>query len=321
MKSPLFEQSAGALAALLAGVPKTPYDTAYADLYTINCVGGQVLRYTNSDVDISDLSGNVWIHGAVRVDDPSKRALAHWAVGVPVDKWVVYFYPRTVDALTGAADPDKIGSIPFAQACRGGALDNALVTVDRAWIVPPIMLPAVLKPVGAYRIFTGTIGEVDVGYGVCVLNIDSLTSLLNTQMPVNLFQYGCAHTLFGPGCNNSGSLPAASFAQNAAVTSSALSPPTITAAALAIPGGSATYALGKIQITDGPNKNFWRMIIAWDAGTKTMTLSAPFPFTLSAGDPFTAYPGCDKTKATCTLFANLLNYGGEPDIPVPESSF
>jgi hypothetical protein len=45
----------------------------------------------------------------------------------------------------------------------------------------------------------------------------------------------------------------------------------------------------------------------------------PLPFVPNAGDAFLIYPGCDKTRATCTTkFGNRGNYGGEDLIPVPE---
>jgi hypothetical protein len=61
------------------------------------------------------------------------------------------------------------------------------------------------------------------------------------------------------------------------------------------------------------------MIKSFD-GT-VMSLIAPFPFTVAVGDAFTAYPGCDKTVNTCTVkFSNLVNFGGEDNIPKPETA-
>jgi uncharacterized phage protein (TIGR02218 family) len=51
------------------------------------------------------------------------------------------------------------------------------------------------------------------------------------------------------------------------------------------------------------------------------TLLNPLPLVPSAGDAFTAYPGCDKTQATCTTkFANLGAFRGFPFIPQPETA-
>jgi len=46
------------------------------------------------------------------------------------------------------------------------------------------------------------------------------------------------------------------------------------------------------------------------------------PFAPAAGDVFTAYPGCDKTQATCASpkFSNLVNFEGFPYVPAPETA-
>jgi hypothetical protein len=51
-------------------------------------------------------------------------------------------------------------------------------------------------------------------------------------------------------------------------------------------------------------------------------MSKNLGFVPAPGDTFIAYPGCDKTQSTCSgKFSNLVNFGGSPYIPVPETSF
>ena len=87
---------------------------------------------------------------------------------------------------------------------------------------------------------------------------------------------------------------------------------------LPAPTGSGTYSLGTLQFTSGLNNNFWANIVQWD-GQSTLSLLQPLPYVPQPGDQFVAYPGCDKTKATCLLFSNGPQFGGEEYIPTPET--
>ena len=92
----------------------------------------------------------------------------------------------------------------------------------------------------------------------------------------------------------------------------------VTVNGLPVPSGSATYTLGTLQFTSGLNIGLWGFIVNWD-GQSTLSLLEPMPFDVLPGDYFIAYPGCDKTLATCTAFGNAPQFGGEPFIPVPET--
>ena len=56
------------------------------------------------------------------------------------------------------------------------------------------------------------------------------------------------------------------------------------------------------------------------SGVTTFTLIAPMPFPVLAGDTFTAYPGCDKKYSTCGTWGNQANFGGQDQIPAPETA-
>jgi uncharacterized phage protein (TIGR02218 family) len=73
--------------------------------------------------------------------------------------------------------------------------------------------------------------------------------------------------------------------------------------------------------TSGANAKLSRAIRQYTGVSGGMTLIAPMPFAVAAGDAFTAYPGCDKQMATCSSkFSNLINFGGQPFIPSPETA-
>lgn len=47
----------------------------------------------------------------------------------------------------------------------------------------------------------------------------------------------------------------------------------------------------------------------------SLTLFESAPYFIELGDTFTATRGCDKTRETCKSFSNVVNFGGEPDLP------
>jgi len=317
MKAALWEASSGALLALLFPATRAPAADcfAYFDLYTITCSAGPVLRYTTCDRDVG-YGGTVWSGRTVRVDPAGQRtALFHAKVGLDVDTWQASLFPRPRDEATGAAYPDMIGSTPWLAAAAAGALDGAQVTVDRAYFALPMpaLQVAALTPVGVLRLFVGVAGEVDLGRSGASISVSSHLELLNVQMPRNLFQAPCAHTLFDAGCG----LTAASFAVS--TTCSNGSTRYVLVSSAAAPGGSSgTFTLGRVVFTSGLNDGFARAVRVWDGSTFALTV--PFPFDVAAGDTFIAYPGCDKQFSTCGAFANQVNFGGQPFIPAPETA-
>jgi hypothetical protein len=313
LKTPLYEISPGALSSLLA-----TRSFVLADLYTFTLAGGgAVLRYTTADQDMG-YSGVTWTHGGPLFDqnpNGGSRSTGHWKLGLDVDTWQCTIIPRPVDAYTGAAYPDAIGGTPWLAAARAGALDGAVVTVDRAYLPawPSLPLSGPVAPTGVVNIFTGRVATVDLGRSMCVVSLNSHLELLDTAMPRRLFQPGCINTLFDGGCT----LVAASFA--VAGTVSADTSSNVLLSSVSPPGSSSgTFALGRVVIGSGLNAGFSRSVRSWSAGT--FTLLSPFPFPVAAGATLTAYPGCDKTLATCNAFGNAANFGGTPYVPIPETA-
>lgn len=282
-------------------------------LYTITLFSGEVLRYTDADVDITD-GTNVWSSQGPKIDNAQSKITGHWKIGVDVDTWATYIMPRPLDLITGETFPDKIGTIPWLEAAVGGALDDADVAIDRAYLdawPTPWKKTVPVEPTGIVRIFTGTMAAVDIGRTYAILNINSLLDRLATETPRNLYQSQCRHTLFDSGCQ----LVADDFKVEGTVGNG-----TSTNAVLTdLPQVAGYFDLGRIVMTSGKNNTFSRQIRSWDG--MTLRLIAPFPFPLVAGDTFNIYPGCDKMKSTCTdKFDNLENYGGQDFIPAPETS-
>jgi hypothetical protein len=291
VKTPIYEVSSGAALALIFNSSR---QFAAFDLYSFTLTTGQVLRYTSCDQDIA-YGGTNWSSKGVRIDTDQAKALAHWKVGLDVDTWQVVLFPRNRDELSGAAYPDTIGTQPWLAAANAGALDGAVVTVDRAYFPLPVPAATALAPTGVYRIFAGRVAEVDVGRSGTVVNINSHLELLNIEMPRNLYQAPCHYTLFDQRCT----LGNASFAVAGTVQPGSTQGSIVTG--LGNPPGSGTYALGRVIFTGGANMGFGRAIRSWSGGI--IGLLAPFYFPIAAGDPFTIYPGCNKLLATCQSFA------------------
>lgn len=309
MKPVKYETSTGALMALLA-----TRSFVMADLYTILLAGGGTpLRYTTADTDIA-YGGNTWVHNGPQFDQAGTRAVGHWKLGLDTDTWHCTIAPRSVDPVTGATYPDKIGSTPWLAAALAGALDGAVVLVDRVYLPawPPMPRPIAIAPTGVVNIFTGRVATVDIGRSAAVISLNSHLELLDQQMPINLYQAGCSHVLFDAGC----ALTAAAFAVTG--TASAASTSQTILSSLAQPSGSGTYAMGRLAFTSGANAGFARSVRSWTPGI--FTLLSPFPFAVAAGDALVGYPGCDRQLATCNMFGNAINFGGEPYIPPPETA-
>lgn len=304
-----------------------------ADLYTLELSDGTILRYTTADVDVAvaiDVFGaditdvftltdifdsDTWSSQGALFDDTASPATAHWKTGLDVDTWQVRVVPRARDPFTDTDFPDMIGSTPWLAAAAGGFLDGAVMTVERAFLAawPTPWVPTVpANSTGKIVVFIGRMAAVDVGRSYAILNANDYRELLTMAMPRNLYQSGCRFTLFDSGCT----LVAATFGVNGSVL--AVNGNEITTN---IPGATGYYDLGRIMMTSGANDGFGRQVRSWSQPSQKIKMIAPFYFDVEVGDTFTIYPGCDKTMDTCnTTFANLLNFGGQPFIPAPETA-
>lgn len=85
--------------------------------------------------------------------------------------------------------------------------------------------------------------------------------------------------------------------------------------------GEYLTGMGAVMNDSMENNNIKRSVRAYNytSSTPTFVLSRPTPFTLVPGDGFFIMPGCDKSTDTCeTKFNNLINFGGEPDLPTAD---
>lgn len=263
-----------------------------ADLLTLTTLGGTVYRYTKADKDIT-YGGNTFSAGDVLF----KRGRTRVVIGVEVDELELTFYAKSTNLL---------GGVPFLHAVHNRALDGADILLERAFA--PTWSDSVT---GTLIMFGGRCGPFALGRaGGARVKVKSDLTLLNIEIPRNLYQPGCLHTLFDTGCGIT------KAALGAATTAASGSTRQVLNCSLAQAAGY--FDQGTITFTSGANNGVTRNVKSYTPGV--VTLSYPLPSTTMIGDGFTAYPGCDKKQATCSSkFSNLANFRGCPYVPVPET--
>lgn len=261
-----------------------------ADLYTFTLVGGSVLRYAGYDIPVKS-GGNTF------TVLPIKRGAIREQAGINVDSL----------KLTVFADATHlVNTVAFLKAAATGALDGATVKVERAFMPIPGIASA-----GTITRFVGNVSECIVSRTQAQITVKSALELLNVQMPRNVYQPSCVHSVYDTGC----ALLKSSFV--AAGTVSAGATTTVIPCSLAQAAGY--FDLGTITFTSGANAGSTRSVKSYTPGS--VTLARPLVAVPANGDAFNAYPGCDRKQATCSgKFSNIIHFRGEPYIPIPETA-
>jgi len=133
------------------------------------------------------------------------------------------------------------------------------------------------------------------------LNCESTFTIFQRAGLRRVYQPGCPHVLYGPGCN----VNSASY--RVAGTVAAASGKTVTITGLS--GYSAGWFAGGI-VKFGND----RRLIIWNSGNNLSVLDA-IP-NLIVGSAVELWPGCARDMGTClSKFNNLDNFGGLPFLP------
>ncbi len=263
-----------------------------ADLYTITLKSGTVLRYTTWDTTVVVL-GNTFLTGPPSIE----RTHIEEKLGMDV---------ATIELTIQASLSDLVNGTPILQAIGQGLWDGAAFRIDRLFMGPAG------NQIGTVIRFSGVVGPVDeLTHSYVKLTVNSGTQYLTMQLPPIIMQPNCVHTLFDAGCT----LNKASFAENNTVQAGSTVNKLISVSAKA----DGHYDNGQIVFTSGANNGLTKAVKNFLS--QIFYFNSPLPFVPNAGDTFTAYPGDDKTQATCTnKFSNLANFGGFPYVPVPETA-
>lgn len=269
-----------------------------ADLYTITLSNGTVMYYTSAQSNIV-YNGNTYLAAYLDSAPGFARGATKCSVGLQSDDLEVDILFDTTTQLSGQN--------PAAFVAAGG-LDNAVLRLDKA-LAPDWSNPVVN---GVVNLFCGYVGEAKCEQGKITLTVSSRVKLLNTSFPKNYFLPQCNHALFDSGCT----LAKASYAVNGTVTAST----SLTWFASNLTEADGWFSLGSVTWTSGANTGITSFVKLYVNAQGAFRLVYPLQVMPSAGDTFTAYPGCDKTQSTCsTKFNNLLHFRGYPYVPTPET--
>lgn len=263
-----------------------------ADLYTITLKSGTALRYTTWDANLTVL-GNTFLTGPPNI----ARSAIEEKLGMDV---------ATLEITIEASLTDTLNGMPILQAIGQGFFDGAAFRIDR------LFMDSASNQIGTVVRFSGFIGALDeLTRSSAKLTVNAGTAYLSMQLPALILQPGCTNTLFDARCG----LAKTSFADSLVVQAGSTANKIITTSAR--PDGY--FDNGRLVFTSGPNNGLVKAVRQYMGGM--MSFNSPLPFAPSAGDAFTAYPGCDKTQATCTTkFSNLVNFEGFPYVPAPETA-
>lgn len=237
------------------------------------------------------------------MSDPTiKRGTTRTVIGVEVSELEV--------TLNGGEGVEVLGK-PLGQFAREGGFDGAVLEVSRDFAASWEDASC-----GSLNMFLGRVGETAITGTEVRISLKSMIELLNVQMPRNVYQAGCLHTLYStPGCN----VVAADYTSNTTVTSGS----TLFVVVTDSTENTAYYDLGTIECLSGLNVGEKRTVKGHvlDGSDGRFRVAIPFPYIPETGDVYLVKPGCDKQHATCNIkFNNIDNYRGFPVIPAPEST-
>ncbi|HEX7884725.1 MAG TPA: DUF2163 domain-containing protein [Phenylobacterium sp.] len=262
-----------------------PCATRWAQIWTITRADGETYRFTSLD-----------------------RALAWNGQSYKACDSLVPSAAESSDEVGGVGSLDLAGILSdesvSAADLRAGRFDGARV---EAWVVPWAGDPEI-----PHRLLAGTFGRV--GYGEAGWKVELVGDGARLQQTPLLRAYtpGCRWVFGGAECGKApGPLTVAGSVETGGQKSF-------------IDTGRAEAAgyfrFGVVSFTSGENAGIAAEIRDHGAGG-VFTLWPRLANPIAAGDAYTMTPGCtndvlaDGGTNGCAAWANVVNYGGFPDVP------
>jgi uncharacterized phage protein (TIGR02218 family) len=267
--------------------------TTTCRLMRVTLYDGRVYGLAELDIDI--IYQGV-LYSAIRGFDPSVIATDS---GLSVDN-------GEIRALL-ADDPDEGIT---AQMIEAGELDDA------EWVLMLVNWGDL--SIGHGVIDAGDIGEVRLGEDGSY-TIEALSYTARLHQPIGTLTSRTCRAVFGTpaigqtGCGYNAELLWAT----ATVTGVSDEEPRRLFSSTGATGRVGLIP-GRVQWLTGRNsgRNRLYQIDAYGQASGTFGLIEQTPRDIEAGDTFRFRPDCDKTKDYCKAYGNLLNFKGEPYIPV-----
>lgn len=315
------KQYNGTLATFLSSLRGNPDATcAFADCYTIsimtpanaaqtpyfqNTATGNYTNFyfTSADVNVSD-TVNLYLANSVLVSGLKYKS----TTGVDVDQQTINISARptdTVSLVINGSSTNQYSGLPWLQAIRNGILDGALIQRKRVFMDSW----ATMNYQGDVILFSGRVSDIhSIGRTSAEVTVDSDLTLLNIQMPRNMFSPQCVHVLYDSGCQVPRSPMSGTVASGSTINT------------IIWPYSSSDYAQGAIYFETGVNTGASRTISS--GSSSALALAYPLENTPAVGDTFSVVLGCDHTMATCqNRFNNLTNFRGFPFVPNAMTAF
>ena len=263
-----------------------------ANAYDFVLRSGSSLHYTDIDVTFTT-NGNSYLANTARISGLKYTA----KTGLEVDQQEITVAALPTDLVAGGPS--------LMQALREGVFDGAEITRSRIFFSDTLGGTVV----GSVILFKGRMGPVgQIGRTTAKFTVNSDLVLLDIDMPRNLYQPTCVHTLYDSGCT----LVKSAFGTNGTAGSGC------TDSLINWTGADPKFAQGSITFTSGVNNGVTATVGSAVAGT-SLTLIYPLEEIPNSGDTFTVYQGCDHTPATCrNKFNNFVNFRGFPFVPPPQ---
>lgn len=163
---------------------------------------------------------------------------------------------------------------------------------------------------GIIKLRRGRFGKVEIKQGKYKASITSMTDYFSKKI-CETYSAECRASLFDTRC----ALASSDYKVSGSVTATTDNR-TFTDAASTRANDYFNY--GYVDWTAGNNNGLKMEVKDFSTGKK-FTLFLAMPKTITVGDTYEAYPGCDKKVLTCSSkYNNIVHFRGEPFVP-PES--
>lgn len=287
----------GSLALALAG----GVELWSADIFTVTLIDG-VTKYYWAAWD-SDL-----LVGGSQIYSSTQPWVERGSWGVTNTMQV-----STMKMTLGALNTSFAGGAQIKTQIHNGLFDSAFILMSRAFMTSP----GNTATLGTIDLFGGLVGAIDLNGISADFQIKGKNTILDQNVPRNIFQIGCNHAYCDAGCT----LPRLTYTTSYTVGASP-SPSFIPWASA--PSNPARYINGTFSATSGTDSGQRRNISYADS--TGLTLAYPLYATPAPGDGFTAFEGCDKSVnsgsvQSCTSRSNTQHYRGFPFVPPPNAAY
>jgi hypothetical protein len=254
-----------------------------------------------------------WVAGDVLVQGTKYKS----AIGLDVDEQTVRLGYWPASSARASVVVTSLGStVPFAQALQEGLFDGAILRWDRvvlpAWGAVPIgngdPNPDGSISDGRVIMNEGRVSTLEqIGRIEAQMKVKSHLVLLDIDMPRNIWQPTCIHTLYDSGCT----LLKQNFVAHGVVGSGATN--------TMLPwSGSVDGIYNQGTLIFGSGQNAGLKVTVKHSSATALIVAYPLQYIPAAGDSFTVYQGCNKSQLRCQQFNNLVNWRAYPDVPPPE---